>query len=44
MPQHVANFSQRGTVLQHLGGERMAKLMRALSGCLDASACEVTPN
>jgi len=41
MPQYIANFSQRGAVVQHLGRQRMAKLMRTIGRCLDAGACEV---
>jgi hypothetical protein len=44
MPQHLANFGQRGTVAQHFGGKRMAKLVRALRGRLDASVCQGIPN
>ena len=41
MPQHTANFSQRGTMVQHLGCQRVAKLMRPIGRCLDAGTCEV---
>ena len=41
MPQYTANFSQRGAVVQHLAGQRMAKLMRTIGRCLDAGTCEV---
>jgi hypothetical protein len=44
MSQDLANFGQRGALTQHLGGERMAKLMRAMAGCLDAGPCEVMLN
>ena len=40
MPQHLADFGQRGAVAQHLSRQAMAKLMRADSGCLDAGARE----
>src|SRR5262245_59650455 len=44
MPQYMANFSQRGAVLQHIGRQRMAKLMRTIGRGLDASKCEVVLN
>jgi hypothetical protein len=38
--QYVADLSKRSTLAQHLGGQAMAKLVRAVSGCLDAGALE----
>jgi hypothetical protein len=40
MPQHFADFGQRGAVAQHLGRQGVAKLMRTLGGGLDARAHE----
>jgi hypothetical protein len=44
MPQHLADFGQRGTVAQHLGRQRVAKLMGACCRGSDAGALERMPN
>ena len=44
MPQHLADFGERGTVPQHLGRQRVAKLMGACRRSLDAGALERMPN
>ena len=44
MPQDLADLSQRGPVAQHLGRQRMTKLMRTGRGGLDAGAVERMPN
>jgi len=42
MPQHFADFSQRGAVAKHPSGQSVAKLMCALGRGLDARAPEGT--
>ena len=44
MPQHIADFGQRGAVTQHLTRQAVAKLMRTRRRGLDASAPERMPN
>jgi hypothetical protein len=44
MSQDLADFGQRGAVAQHLGRQRMAKLMRARGRGLDPGALERMPD
>ncbi len=40
MTQNITDFSQRGALAQHLGGQSMPKLMCSVRRRLDASALE----
>ena len=44
MPQDLADFGQRGAAAQHLGRQRVTKLMGARRRSLDAGALERMPN
>src|SRR5436309_8987129 len=44
MPQDLADFGERGPAAQHLGRQRVAKLMGARRRRLDAGALERMPN
>ena len=44
MPQYLADFGQRSAAAQHLGGQRVTKLMGARGWGLDAGALECMTN
>ena len=44
MAQQLANFAQRGTLAQHLGGQAVTKLMGSFGGGINAGALERMPN
>jgi len=44
MPQHVADFPERGPVAQHLGRQGMTKLVSTVRGCLNARVLKGLPD